>query len=341
MRSSTRAVDIDELLRIGGPSIEYRTRHEVLGEEPESCGMVKLQRAIVEDPVVQGVLSWSRPDGWLGNTFHGRNGIEAGIRILCEKGLSRRHPVLSKALDALEVGDARLHQGIGRVGRALDEAGLGGSEMIRAAVFAYAADEQRACVRAQIAEALRGFESVLAVGSVDEITEQYGGRRIFRKGVRWPSVYHLRLLAYTRSWRTSERIGKLARAVERLVELSPVPEIYLRRGSQLMVPASFAMGDFAANLGETEGYGRMLWFQRAELLARLGVVPFVPALRAQVGHLAEALEDGLFRQRANHPSFKTWGTYAGLALERDWRAASRRTADLTFRALLILHYATA
>jgi len=71
------------------------------------------------------------------------------------------------------------------------------------------------------------------------------------------------------------------------------------------------------------------------------VVPLVRALEAQVARMAEALEGGLLTRRFSHSSFRDWGAYAGLALERDWRAPSRRIADLTFRALLILHYAAA
>jgi hypothetical protein len=341
VRPASEIVDVAEILRIAGPSIEFRTRTEVLGEPPGSLRCRALQEAILDDPLVRDVFSWQREDGWLGGTFHGSGGIEAGIRILCEKGLSRDHPILARALDALEAGDDRLHLGIGKVGRILDEEGLGGSEMIRAAVFAYAGDEGRARVGDQIEEGLRAFEAVLGVESIDEISAPYKGKRVFRDGVRWPSVYHLRLLAGTHQWRTKERLQAMARAVERMVRLSPIPEIHLKHRSQLIAPASFAMTDFSNDLGATSGYASLLWFVRTELLARLGVVSRVPALEAQVARLAEILEDGLLRRKFGHPSFRDWGAYAGLALETDWRAPSRRIADLTFRALLILHHATA
>jgi len=334
-------VDVARLLEIAGPSIAYRTRTEVLGEPADSLACRTLQERIPGDPLVRRVASSQRDDGWLGTSFHGRDGIEAGVRILCEKGLARDHPVLARALDALETGDDRLHLGIGKAGRALDEAGLGGSEMIRAAVFAYAGDEERAGVQAQIGEALRGLETVVCVESIDEISTLFRGKRIFRAGVRWPSIYHLRLLAGSHGWRTAERVRRAAEAVERMIDLSPIPEIYLKRGSQLIAPASFAMTDFRSDFAGTFGYGALLWLQRTELLARLGAVPLVAALHAQVGRLETSLEGGLLMRRIQHPSFRNWGAYAGLALERDWRAPSRRIADLTFRTLLILHHAAA
>jgi hypothetical protein len=341
VKPAAEIADIPRLMEIAGPSIEYRTRTEVLGEPPNSSRCRALQDEILEDPLVRDVLSWQCPDGWLGTSFHGGDGIEAAIRILCEKGLSREHPVLARALDALEAGHDRLHLGIGKVGRLLDEAGLGGSEMIRAAVLAYAGDESRPQMKEQIEEALRGFEAVLSVESIDEISLTYKGKRVFRDGVLWPSIYHLRLLAWTHRWRTDAAVRRLARAVERLVEISPIPEIHLKRGSQLIAPASFAMTDFSADLVKTTGYASLLWFARTELLARLAVVPLVRELAVQVDRMAEMLEDGLFTRRFAHASFQNWGAYAGLALERDWRAPSRRIADLTFRALLILDHAAA
>jgi len=333
------AVDVDRLLEIAGPSIEYRTRREILGASSRSERMADLQSKIVEDRSVQRILSIAREDGWIGDTFHGTEGIEGGIRLLCEKGLAREHPVLAKALDALAAGDDRLHLGIGKVGRVLDDAGLGGSEMIRAAVHAYAGDEDRPHVARQVEGALEGFRSVLSVRSVDEISEEYKGKLVFREGAQWPSIYHLRLLSGTHGWRTTGSVRAVASAVERLVDLSPIPEIYLRLGSQLMAPASFAMNDFTSGLDEVDGYGQMLWFHRMELLGRVGVLSLVPSVRQLVDRLAGMLEDGLFGRKLNHPSFQKWGVYAGLALERDWRAPSRRIADLTFRALLILRCA--
>jgi len=36
---------------------------------------------------------------------------------------------------------------------------------------------------------------------------------------------------------------------------------------------------------------------------------------------------------------KEWGPYCGSRLEVDWRSKTRKACDITFRALLIQHYA--
>ena len=78
-----------------------------------------------------------------------------------------------------------------------------------------------------------------------------------------------------------------------------------------------------------------------ECLARLGVVDSIPALQAQVDRLTGMLAagGGRFTLQLRHDYFTHWGAYTGLMLEPDWRSPSRRTNDLTFRSLLILHYA--
>ncbi|MCX5973551.1 MAG: hypothetical protein NTU59_02515 [Coprothermobacterota bacterium] len=86
---------------------------------------------------MERVLSWQQPDGWLGWGFHGGRGAETAIRLLCEKGIAHDHPVLLRALQALEEHPERLREGIGKVGTVLDAEGLGGSRTIQATVLAW------------------------------------------------------------------------------------------------------------------------------------------------------------------------------------------------------------
>lgn len=332
----------DELLNRACPSIRYRLRAEILGHPRDCAEMRHLQALILQDAAVQEVLAWRQPDGWLAGDFHGTESIETGIRLLCEKGVEKDHPALAGALEALAAaGTDRLARGIGRVGAWLDEMGLGGSQMIRAAVFAYAGVEELPFVREQIGRALAGFEAVLGIESLAGLFDDVRGKRVIRPGVAWPGIYHLRLLAHTRAWRSPAAMEMLADGVRRLIRLSPLPEFSARHGSQFIAPASFCMHDFNPSPAALDGAGWMMWFHRMELLARLGVVSRVEELRAQVAGLREHLAagDGMFPLALRHDYFKNWGAYTGLMLEPDWRGGRRRIYDLTFRSLLILHYA--
>ncbi len=273
---------VGALLGTACPSTRSRLRIEILGQSRSDPEVAQLQEAILGDPLVREVLSWRHDDGWLGWDFHGPRGTETGVRILCEKGLDPAHPAVAGALDVLRARPERLERGLGKVGRAADDLGLGGCLLIRAVVFAYAGAEEHALVREQVASALEGFRAVLPVTSVADIAEPYRGRLVFLRGVRWPSIYHLRLLALTRGWRTPENRRLVTQAVRRLVNLSPLPEIHFRLGSQICAPASHAMLDFNPDLGVLDGSGWMMWFHRLELLARLGVVHLVPELGGQV-----------------------------------------------------------
>jgi len=331
------------LLEQACPSIQYRLRREILGENPFAAHMQELQARVLLDPEVQRVAASQQPDGWLGWNFHGENGVEAGVRLLREKGLEPSHLLLARALDALQAHPERLARGIGKPGPWLDVLNLGGTQMIRAAVFAYAGAEERPGVQGQIEAALNGMDGVLAVQSTAELVETRRGKTVLRAGVVWPSIYHLRLLAWTYSWRTANNLLRVQHAVERLVKLSPIPAFNVITHGQLVAPASFAMQDFNSRLADLSEVGWMLWFHRVELLARLGMIRRVPALMRQVNELAAMLTEGngFFTRRLSHPCFHAPDTYGGLRLETDWRASQRRVNDLTFRCILVNFYSSA
>jgi hypothetical protein len=331
----------DTLLECACPSIQYRLRLELLGEDSQTNQMQELQKKILWDKKVQEVIAWQQDDGWLAWDFHGQCSIESGIRILCEKGISPANPVLAKALQALEAHPERTVRGLGKVGPFLDENALGGSNMIRAVVYAYAGVEQLPFIQQQIQQALDGFRAVLNIHTIDDLVEPYHDHLILRKGLIWPSLYHLRLLASTHSWRNPDNLELFGRSLTRLVELSPIPAFYVRKRSQLIAPASFCMDHFAPRLDTLDDMHWMMWFQRMEFLARTGVVHLVPALQSQIIELQNYLDSGkgLFTLPLNHRYFREWNAYTGLMLENDWRTPQRRINDLSFRSLLIQHYA--
>lgn len=62
-------------------------------------------------------------------------------------------------------------------------------------------------------------------------------------------------------------------------------------------------------MASLDAAGWLAWFQRTELLARLGVVPPVGALRRHVATLEGLLDagQGFFAGRVSHPYFRDWG----------------------------------
>jgi hypothetical protein len=331
---------LDPLIFSACPSIQYRLRKEILCQSSSLPEMSKLQDQLLQDESVKAILNSQGPDGWLAGTFHGYNSMEAGVRLLCEKGVEAHQPILAQALLALEKRTDRLERGLGKVGKILDDLGFGGAEMIRACLFAHAGKDDISPVQKQIQQALQVFRSVTQVKSLESLSESYKGKLVFRAGTCWPSIYHLRLLALSRNWRTAENHKMVAQSIGQLVRLSPIPGISVKYKSQLIAPASFCMDNFAPDMNSLTNAKWMQWFHRMELLARLGVVDRIPALKQQVQALAKIIKEGqgLFTKKLNHAYFQKWGAYTGLALEKNWRTPQRRVNDLTFRSLLILHY---
>jgi hypothetical protein len=331
---------LEELLTSACPSIRYRIRREMLGESDSSSRMQAIQAEILQDDAVRGLIQTQERDGWMGRCFHGYDSMEAGIRLLCEKGLSPESVPMRKALRALEAGGERLDRGLGKVGDILEAQGFDGKYRILATLFAQAGVEETPLVQEQIEAALESFRGVLRAGEMDEIGRAYKGKLVFKPGMKWAGIYSLRLLAYTQGWRTPKEREVVAEAVRKLVKLSPMPDIHILYKSQLVAPAGFGMQDFNPEMDSMSPAGWMMWFQRMELCARLGITEEVPELRAQVyrlrGMLAE--NEGWFTKQLRHDYFKHWGAYTGLMLETDWRNPQRRIYDLTFRSLLILHY---
>ncbi len=331
---------ISELLGSACPSIQYRIRREILLQPVSAKSLQDLHAQILQDEAVKAIIASQSPDGWLGGRFHGYDSMEASIRLLCEKGISPRQPALAGALQALEAHPDRILRQMGNAGRILDERGFGGTYMIMAAILAYAALEQKVLVQEQIGIALEGFRAVLSVASIDDIVEHSKAGLVFKPGVQWPGIYHLRLLAFTHNWRSVQNHQMIVEAIRRMIELSPLPEIHVKHKSQLIAPASFAMQDFNPNFASMDAAQWMAWFHRTELLSRLEVIKAIPELLSQVILLQEMCADtgGRFTRQISHSYFKHWGAYTGLMLERDWRTVQRRISDLTFRCLLIQHY---
>lgn len=328
------------LLDEAAPSIKYRVRRELL-DGTDSVEAKELEALILEDPLIRTYIEAQEADGWINEDFHSAKGIETAIRVFCEKGLDGRHPLVRKMLTQLEMREDNFDEGcLVRVGKYLDELHLGGSQLIRAVIFVYAGVENKTFIQREINKALSVFETVISTHSIEEIIIPYKGQYVFKPKVKWPSIYHLRLLAFSRSWRSNENLKLMVDSIRQLIKLSPIPNINGRYKSQIIAPASFCMHDFDVDMEKLGAIEWMMWFHRMELLARVGVVGQLSELKGQLTYLNQRLYElkGIFDNKITHSYFTKWGTYQGLALEKNWRTKKRYLCDLIFRSLLINYY---
>jgi hypothetical protein len=328
-------------------SIRFRTRKEIFEENPD---IQEYLDEIINDKRVKYVFTWQKADGYLGQSFHGgwipdamlkfyNTGAEAALRFLSEMGIPKTHPVVEKGLNALLKDNwnpdpwkwGKYYQ---------PEIGLFGADILRAVVFSYFGIEEYDFIKTEIQRALDGVKKVTEIKSFKDITGTYQKKLYFNSGIALPDIYYIRLLAFTKGWRNNNNTGVLAKALRHLVELSPIPHIYIKCQSQLIAPAMLTPQDLKKTLSDLQPIEWFAWLRTMEYFARMGVVKEIPIFSRQVNELKEILheDNGFFPFRPSTSTFEKWNAYAGLALEDSWKN-DRWKHDLTFRVLLILKYA--
>ena len=208
------------------------------------------------------------------------------------------------------------------------------------------------------------FKRVLEVDSILDISRPRKGKPsrsnpsgvfyLFNDYEKWPCRYHLDILAHTTSWKNEENIKMLAASVSKMMQdnrpeligltacswvgyslgtLGCFPSQGLKIKSTCLLPSPISI--------ENRGKPELYHMEYIEWLARCGVVPHIPALKSAIDEIVSSIdEEGVCSAPVLDDIFKGWGSYAGLQLEVDWKTKTRRRdCDITFGALLILHYA--
>ncbi|GKX66368.1 hypothetical protein [Inconstantimicrobium mannanitabidum] len=332
-------------------SIKYRLKSEVLNNITHD-EKIELQKQILSEKNVKEIISVQKADGWIGNGFHGSNAHapgmlnqEGGLKYLIEKGIQKDNPIIERAISSFSNRDIT-DLCYRTKGKLVDEYVYPciGHRLYITTIIAHAGYEDKVDISNNIKLAFDSFISVLNIDSIDDLLTVYKGKLCFRDGIKWPCIYHLRTLAYTKSWRTHRNIQKLADSINKLIEILPLVDndIYTKYKSQLVAPSeAFINQPFIPSFNNNDVSQK--WFERMELLAKCGVFPYVDKLQSELTLMkAEALmSNGILKLSVNPKnlsSFKVWGPYGGLALEENWRIKNRQWNDLTFRMVLISHY---
>jgi hypothetical protein len=328
---------INFLLQNACASIRYRLKKDLLKnilEEEKN----KFQDEIIKDIYVKNFLDIQNEKGWIDEDFHSEKGVETAVRVFYEKGLDNSNEQFKKLMKEFEEREDFDNGCLKKVGKILDEKNLGGSKLIKAVIFSYAGIEKKDFVKIEINKILDKFQYVSEINNIDEIAVDYKGKKIFKDNIKWLSIYDLRLLAFTKSWRNEENYIKLVNGFKTLIKLSPIPYINVLEKNQLIAPASFCMDNFKLNIHSLKEREWLFWIHKMELLKEIGVIDKINLFKEQKDDLIKIMKknEGLLMIKTNHYYFKKWGPYCGMALEKDWRSEKRRICDFTFRALKII-----
>jgi hypothetical protein len=263
--------------------------------------------------------------------LHGYDSLESVIKVFCEHGIAREDPWFRSTVERmleLDESDPQLYRGIGKPGRILDEHRCGGSRMIRAASLARAGLENEALIEAEVAESVDVLASMAGLREQSDVVLPHGDVFVIREGIGLPSYYHLQVLAFTHGWRTSENLARVRDGVDALCAV-PLPDAYVKEGSQIVAPASLRAGAWSRPWELEKDFDRACWIDRVLLLLKAGLVS--PKFAAAVAEYVLTLPERWAKEiRASAP-FLRWGAYTGVGLEPDWRSPRRKYADLWFR----------
>jgi hypothetical protein len=351
---------IQFLLEYANPSIKRRIKDEILHNlTPGEAA--QYQEQILQEPNIMRCLASQLDSGWFGNGFHGTNknagrfeNQETCTKYLGEKAVNKDTPALKHSMDAFVNTplDDRCYRTKGKYYNEFSCA-ANGQNLIRCACIARAGYADEIDISPQIQLSLDSFKRVLEVDSVLEISRpiRNGKQRVFNDNDKWPCRYHLDILAHTSLWKSDENVKMLADSIIKMMKTDR-PELFN------IIPASwvgYALGTLGgfpsqglslkcngvypnpviSQPGKPEFYN----LEYIEWFARCSIVPHIPALQKAIQDIASYIDDdGICRLPAPDDIFKSWGPYAGLQLEVDWKSKIRRYCDVTFRALLILHY---
>ena len=321
------------------PSIRTRARGELFNSPLSDQERQLFYSELLENKRVRTVLDWQDEDGYFGTRLHtppAKSRVwphEGCVRFLMEMGFRTDFQPLRKALNVM------LTEGWAKECDGSFAAEAFGYECIRASLFAQAGLYGKRliddAIERWIQVALGAFACVAGAENYDSLTYVIRGKHAFRPGKYLPTIYMLRVLAYTESWRTPENLEMLRRAYDRLYEWLPLPPSYLKKEGRLVAPAGNITMRLNADITEQTGFW---WFSFYELSARLGMLnegsPFRKHLESLAGLLRE--NGGLFLEDFSKNGYVFWSGYSGMALEDDWKIRQRRVNDLTFRSRLIL-----
>ena len=353
---------IDFLLANANPSIKARIKSEILNKLSKDESDL-YQRQIMQEKIINHIIAHQKENGWIGEGLHGgidKSGKsvsqEGAVKYLAEKAIQKDTPLLKNAITAF-LNTPLNNPCYGTRGHIYDEFSYAafGMNIINCACIARAGYDDIIDITPQIQLSLDSFKRVLEVDSVFDISRpiRKGKLRVFNENEKWPCRYHHDILAHTNTWKNEVNIKILADSFIKMMKrdnkelIGYVPAVWLgnhavgalggypsqgltiKSTCLLPSPISIPYRD------KPEYYN----LEYIEWMARCGVVKYIPELQQAVGEIENSIDDnGICILPIHDEIFTGWGPYAGLQLEIDWKSKIRRDCDITFRALLIIHY---
>lgn len=331
---------MERLINEASPAIAYRVKRDIKQEKLSWEEEQNYLDQIYTELKVQMVLSWQNPDGYFGTRLHtapSRSKVwthEGCVRYLLEMGLTKEHEEVRKALEVMTC------PGWGKECENSRAAQVIKYEMIRASLFAQAGYQNEEMITKWVDDALTAFRHIAEAECYEDIAyENKDHKFIFKEDKFIPVIYHLRILAFTESWRTRENLEMLRTAYNKLYQWLPLPPMYYKSKGQIIAP----LGNICVPVNQKfiDEYG-FAWFHIYELSARMGMLDGDSPFRQHFEELKKSIleygDKASELQVKRKDAYTGWSGYSGLALESQWRKPMQIMHDFMFRILLIEKY---
>lgn len=351
---------IEFLKNNAGPVIQYRLRKEITGSlSAQEEG--RLLDEIYKLPYFQLVQKYVKSNGYIGSGMHSwdnwRGTVlhetplqdgETAARLLCYYAIPKEHPIVAgfaKAMHDEQIVEQEFSYIPPEVERYNNRfIGIHNGNCLGAllytmqAMLGYGDDYDDLIEFQQIA--LKGFERVLQMSSLDEILKK---RKVpyLESDEYLPNAYTLETLAYTKTWRTEKNIQMLADALNHINKImKPDNEMRVKVKSRYYA-SCFALVTpiraFDPNYINTITYRRIL-----TEIAMLGVGEQVGVIKESMEAIAAATDDaGVLKMNLAQPHNKRYSPmyikyptpYVDVRLEEDYKNGRGLDCDLTFWAV--------
>ncbi len=361
---------IDFLLENANVVIQYRLHKEILHDLTKTDEENLLEQ-IYQTPHFKLVQSYVKPDGYIGSGCHSwsnwRGEVlhhtpledgEAAARLLSYYAIPNNHPIITNFVAAMRNEDvlrdkfSYIPPEIPRFENRFIGINSGNSLMALIytlqAMLGYGDDTDE--VRSFQEISLKGFERVLKISSLDEITKYNANSKkkynypYIESDEYYPDSYTLAMLAYTQSWRTPENVKMLADSLNRInVIMKPDNEMSIKIKGKSFGPCFSLIRPLHPFCADTVDH--ILYRRYLTEIAMLGVGESVGIIHKSVANIEEALDaDGVLRTYFDLPKHRRYlannieypTAYGDVKLEPDYKRKYAQECDLTFWAVQFL-----
>ncbi len=371
MREKMRDRSVDFLLKHAGPVIQYRLRKEIFNQiSPDESRKFLCQ--IAELPNFKLLQGYVKPSGYIGSGMHSwdhwRGQVlhetplqdgEAAARLLSYYAIPKDHPLVQNFVKAMR-DEETLRKEFSYIPPEIVRfenryLGLHNGNGLMAllytmqAMLGYGDDFEDLLAYQDVA--LKGFERVLDLSSLEEIVKRRKGTEgkykypYIEADEYFPDTYTLEFLAYTKSWRNKENVQMLADSLNHIQKvMKPENVMHVKIKNRYYAPCfAFAtpLKIFSPDLIDTIVYRRVI-----TEIAMCGVGERAEVVKKSVSNVRTAInEEGILKMNFNQKYNKRYSPenitypvpYVDVRLEEKDKKGCGLDCDLTFWAVQLLH----